>query len=137
MPPAKRILGTTLLPLSMHTHPPLSLLLATILALPSLSHGALIQLGDRYTTNPGLSPGGGGVNDMSILTLDTAAFTTAGLWDSVSNTVGGGTVSGTLYIAFTARALDRQSGSPSFFPSGLTTLPGFAAPNNSYGGGEL
>jgi len=120
----------------MHISPPLSFLLAALLALPSLSQAALIQLGDRYTTNPGLSPGGT-VFDVNILTLDTAAFVSAGLWDSVSNTVGGGTVSGTLYIAFTARALDRQSGSPSFFPSGLTTLPGFATPNSSFGGGEL
>lgn len=89
------------------------------------------------TTTPGAWTSGNYVTDQINYAMSSAqaAFQSAGLWDSGTSTVGGGSVTGTLYYAFFARPLDRE---------GDTRLPGGAShngslqfPGNSFGGGML
>ena len=66
------------------------------------AHASVIQTGAGGTTTPTLDT----PNSISI-TLDQSAFTSANLWDSGTSTVGGGAVSGSLFIAFEMTPLDR------------------------------
>ncbi len=95
---------------------------------------SMVQVGAGGTTTPGAWTSGGPVvsNAFTALTVLPAKFGT--LYDSASGKVGGGTVSGDLYYAFTARSLDRAGdtrlppGSASYSPYG---------PSASFAGGQL
>jgi len=102
--------------------------LAALAATCSLSSADVIQVASGATTDPGLTPGGT-VEDSVTHAADSSAFTTAGLWDAGSSSVGGGTVADTLYYAFTARSLDRNGDWP--HPSPL------APPDSAFGGVNL
>ena len=103
----------------------------------SVSQASLIQVGSGGTTNPGAWTTGNPTVDSIGVTLNQSVFTAAGLWDSVTSSVGGGTVSGDLYYAFTAIPLDRvgQWGFAAY-PSGRPIAPYVARPSNSFGGGQ-
>jgi hypothetical protein len=109
-------------------------LLAGIVLFASLVQAAVLQVGTGGgTTAPGTWTSGGAVtNAFTALTVNPASFGT--LFDSASGRVGGGTVSGDLYYAFTARSLDR---------AGDTRLPTNSVagspynPGTSFAGGQL
>jgi len=67
---------------------------------------------------------------------DSAAFDAVGLWDAGSSKVGGGSISGTLYIAFIARLLDRE-GDSNYIPNPPGAVGGLPTPGNSFGSGEI
>ena len=78
------------------------LILAASAALTLSAHAAVIQTGTGGTTTPTQN------NPNSIdITLNQSAFTNENLWDSGTSTVGGGSVSGDLFIAFEMTPLDR------------------------------
>lgn len=94
---------------------------------------SLIQLGTGGGTNEvaACSPATNFVT-ISALTVDPAHF--GNLFDSASGRVGGGSVSGEVFYAFTARSLDRTG--DTCLPTGTTHY----TPNNpgsSAGGGQL
>ena len=109
--------------------------LALVAALSAgLAQAEVLQVGTGGgTTTPGAWTSGGAVADaFTALTVDPAKF--GALYDSASGKVGGGTVSGDLYYAFTARSLDRAGdsnlpvGSPAYVPY---------EPKTSFAGGQL
>jgi hypothetical protein len=119
--------------LTRSSHVRLALVLATILS-AHLLRAAVLQVGTGGgTTAPGAWTSGSAVsNAFTALTVNPSNF--GALYDSASGTVGGGTVAGHLYYAFTARSLDR---------AGDTRLPtnsvaGFPyGPGTSFAGGQL
>ncbi len=94
------------------------------------ANAELIQVGPGGITTPL------GSEDRIDLTLDTAAFTTAGLWDATSSTVGGGTIDGDLYYAFIARPLDREGGA-TYMPDPPGAVGGLTSPSGARGGGLI
>lgn len=110
-----------------------SLMTVTVLS-ASLLHAAVLQVGTGGgITVPGAWTSGAAVSD-AFTALTVAPGNFGSLYDSASGTVGGGTVTGDLYYAFTARSLDR---------AGDTRLPtnsvsGFPySPATSFAGGQL
>jgi len=108
------------------------LTVALVVACVASAQATLIQVGTGGTTNPTTGSSGTLVTDSIAVTLDQSAFAAVGLWDSASGTVGGGSIGGDLWYAFSATPLDRQ---------GDTNLPtptasGAASPDNSFGGAE-
>lgn len=95
-----------------------------VVATAPVSKAAVIQVSTGGTTDPGLS-GGGTISDLISIAVDQPAFTTATLWDGGTSTVGGGSVAGSLVIAFEMTPLDRA-------PSG-----GVGTPTNAFSGGQL
>jgi len=98
-----------------------------------VSRAEVLQVGGGGTTAPGAWTSGAPVsNVITALTVVPANF--GALYDSASGRVGGGTVAGDLYYAFTARSLDR---------AGDTRLPtnsvaGYPySPDTSFAGGQL
>ena len=110
-----------------------ALAMGTILS-ASLARAAVLQVGTGGgTTAPGTWSSGATVsNAFTALTVVPGNF--GSLYDSASGRVGGGTVAGDLYYAFTARSLDR---------AGDTLLPTNSvagspySPGTSYAGGQL
>lgn len=96
---------------------------------------AVLQVGTGGgMTSPGLWTSGGVVTNAFIaMTVDADLFGT--LYDSGSGTVGGGTVSGDLYYAFTARSLDRM-GSTVYCPTNTSTAVPYTL-GTSFAGGQL
>jgi hypothetical protein len=89
-----------------------------------------IELGAGGTTNPAQ----GGTSGIAV-SIDSAAFAAAGLWDSGTNQVGGGSVSGDLWYTFIARPLDREGDTR--LPGGASHNSAYAYPGNSFGGAQL
>ena len=105
---------------------------ALVVVCAASAQATLIQVGTGGTTNPTTGISGTLVTDTISVTLNQSAFAAVGLWDSTSGTVGGGSVSGDLWYAFSATPLDRQ---------GDTNLPDpkssqASSPDNSFGGAE-
>lgn len=104
-----------------------------ILTHPASALQSVVQVGTGGTTAPGAWTSGAAVsNAFTSLTVIPANF--GSLYDSASGMVGGGTVAGDLYYAFTARSLDRAgdtllpAGSTNYFPH---------QPEISFAGGQL
>ena len=118
-----RLLHTRLYPLA----------LAALLS-AGLAQAAVLQVGTGGgTTTPGAWTSGDAVADaFTALTVVPANF--GALYDSASGKVGGGTVSGDLYYAFTARSLDRAG--DSLLPAGSTAHAPYD-PGTSFAGGQL
>jgi len=108
------------------------LTVALVVACVASAQATLIQVGTGGTTNPATGSSGTLVTDTISVTLNQSAFAAVGLWDSASGTVGGGSISGDLWYAFSATPLDQQGDTN--LPSGSTS--GVTAPSNSFGGGE-
>ena len=110
------------------------LLTGTILS-ASLLRAAILQVGTGGgMTSPGSWASGTTVTDaFNALTVDPARF--GALYDSASGTVGGGTVGGDLYYAFTARSLDRQ-GDTVNCPTNTSTAVPYTL-GSSFAGGQL
>ena len=104
---------------------------ALVVVCAASAQATLIQVGTGGTTNP-TGSSGTLVTDTISVTLNQSAFAAVGLWDSTSGTVGGGSVSGDLWYAFSATPLDQEGDTN--LPSGSTL--GVTAPSNSFGGGE-
>ena len=109
------------------------LTMGVVLSVGILQAGVLQVGTGGGTTAPGAWTSGGTVcSAFTALTVAPANF--GALYDSASGTVGGGTVAGDLYYAFTARSLDR---------AGDTRLPtnsvaGYPySPGTSFAGGQL
>lgn len=109
--------------------------------LPAFVRAAVIQEGTGGgTTTPAAWTTGNAVESDAFTALvpDPAKF--GALYDASSGKVGGGSVTGDLYYAFTARSLDR-TGAAGYIPTnslgstpyGLTTT----STNGSYAGGQL
>lgn len=94
---------------------------------------SLVQLGTGGGTNTvaACAPATNFVT-ISALTADPASF--GALYDTASGLVGGGTVSGEVYYAFTARSLDRTG--DTCLPAGTTAYTPHS-PGSSTGGGQL
>ena len=99
-----------------------------------LIQAGVLQIGTGGgTTAPGAwSSGDPVVSSFTALTVVPANF--GDLYDSASGKVGGGTVSGDLYYAFTARSLDRAGDSN--LPTGSSALNPYS-PGTSFAGGQL
>ncbi len=100
----------------------------------SLLNAAVLQVGTGGgITLPGTWTSGAAVSDaFTALTVTPVNF--GSLYDSASGTVGGGTVTGDLYYAFTARSLDR-AGDTRLPTNSVSGFPNF--PGNSFAGGQL
>ena len=109
------------------------LLMGTVL-LAGILHAGVLQVGTGGgTTAPGAWTSGGAVcSAFTALTMVPANF--GALYDSASGTVGGGTVSGDLYYAFTARSLDR-AGDTRLPTNSVANYP--YSPSSSFAGGQL
>ena len=108
----------------------LSILITAVCSLPA--GATLIQQAAGVTTDPGLS-GGGTVSDNVERALNVGAFTTAGLYDVGSSSVGGGNVNGTLYYAFSGRSLDREGDT---LPAPYTQSTG-DRPSSAFASGQI
>jgi len=122
----------------MQTHPfymRLFLLTAGMSLSATFLQAAVLQVGTGGgMTSPGLWTSGGVVTNAFIaMTVDADLFGT--LYDSGNGTVGGGTVSGDLYYAFTARSLDRM-GSTVYCPTNTSTAVPYTL-GTSFAGGQL
>lgn len=115
--------------------------MAVILLPAGLLFGAVLQVGTGGgMTAPGVwASGDPTVSDsFTALVADPVKF--GALYDGTTGKVGGGTVAGDLYYAFTARSLDR-TGSLTYIPTNsLGSTPyslSTTSTNGSYAGGQL
>jgi hypothetical protein len=117
----------------MRTH--LFLLMAGLSMSAASLHSAVIQVGTGGgMTSPGTWSSGDVVtNGFTALTVDSTKF--GELYDSASGYVGGGTVTGDLYYAFTARSLDRM-GTAIYCPTNMSSAVPFLL-GASFAGGQL
>jgi hypothetical protein len=101
----------------------------------TLLHSAVIQVGTGggVTSPGGWSSGDVVTNAFTALTVDSGKFGI--LYDSASGCVGGGTVTGDLYYAFTARSLDRR-GDPVYCPTNTSSAVPYDL-GTSFAGGQL
>jgi len=103
-------------------------------ATPGVSQAGVIQVGTGGTTNPGTWTTGNPVVTDSFTAMTVVPANFGALYDSGTGRVGGGTVSGDLYYAFTSRSLDRAGdnlipiGSAQYIPR---------SPGTSFAGGQL
>lgn len=113
-----------------------SLVMAGAMAFAATLPAAVIQVGTGGgTTSPGGWSSGGPdtVDAFTALVADAAKFGT--LYDSASGYVGGGTVTGDLYYAFTARSMDRR-GDPVYCPTNMSSAVPYDL-GTAFAGGQL
>jgi hypothetical protein len=104
-----------------------------VLTHPTSVLPSIIQVGTGGTTVPGAWTSGAIVSH-ALLAFTVTPSSYGDLYDSASGLVGGGTVAGDVYYAFTACCLDRAG--DTLLPAGSANTSPYS-PSAAFGGGQL